>query len=111
MTTTALGALELTILLSAARLGDDAYGLAIRRDVSARMKRDYSVGAIYTTLERLEQKGFVGSRITAPLPTRGGRSRRSFKVTAAGNRAIQRAERAAMATWAGVGISINPQPV
>lgn len=104
------GALELTILLAVLRLGDDAYGLAVRRDVSARLRRDYSVGAVYTTLERLEAKGFVNSRTTAPTPTRGGRSRRQFKVTSAGHRAIREAERDAMAAWAGVGRSFNPEP-
>jgi len=98
-----LGALELTILLAVARLADDAYGLGIRRDVSSRAGRDYSVGAIYTTLERLEAKGFVTSRTTGPTPTRGGRSRRQFKITAAGARAIRQAERVATALWAGVG--------
>src|SRR5947208_1005306 len=92
MAANTIAALELTILLAVARLGDDAYGLAIRRDLAARTGRDYSVGAVYTTLERLETKGFVTSRTTAPTPTRGGRSRRQFRVTAAGNRAIRDAE-------------------
>src|SRR5688500_13779343 len=105
-----LGTLELTILLAVARLGNDAYGLAVRRDVSARTGRDYSVGAVYTTLERLETKGFVTSRSTAPLPTRGGRSRRQFRVTAAGQRAIRQAESVARSVWAGVGRSPNPEP-
>ena len=51
-----LGALELTVLLTVARLGEDAYGLAVRRDVSTRTRHDYSVGAVYTTLQRLEDK-------------------------------------------------------
>jgi PadR family transcriptional regulator, regulatory protein PadR len=109
MTSPTLGALELTILLAVTRLGDDAYGLAVRRDVSARTRRDYSVGAVYTTLERLESKGFVVSRKTEPVPTRGGRARRQFKVTGAGQRAIRNAERVAMSVWAGVGTSMNPE--
>lgn len=104
-----LGSLELTILLAVARLGDDAYGLAIRRDLAARTGRDYSVGAVYTTLERLEKKGFVSSRIAAPVAKRGGRSRRQFRVTAAGQRAIRRAERTARSVWAGVGGFLNPE--
>ncbi|MGH7552061.1 MAG: PadR family transcriptional regulator [Longimicrobiales bacterium] len=109
MTPPTLGALELTILLAVARLGDQAYGLAIRRDLAARTGRDYSVGAVYTTLERLEAKGFVSSRVTEPLAKRGGRSRRQFKVTAAGQRAIRRAESIARNIWAGVGSSLNPE--
>ena len=109
MTAPRLGALELTILLAVARLGDDAYGLAIRRDISTRTGRDYSVGAVYTTLERLEAKGLVTSRTTSPTPVRGGRSRRHFKTTAAGNRAIRQAERVAKSVWAGIGSTLNPE--
>lgn len=109
MTPPPLGALELTIILAVVRLGDDAYGLAIRRDISARTGHDYSVGAVYTTLERLAEKGFVSSRNTEPVPTRGGRSRRQFKITAAGQRAIRDAERVAASVWADVGFSPNPE--
>lgn len=99
--------MELTVLLAVARLGDDAYGLAVRRDVSARTRRDYSIGAIYTTLQRLEDKGFLRSRATDPLPVRGGRSRRQFKLTANGTRAMREAERAAASVWAGIPSTIR----
>jgi PadR family transcriptional regulator, regulatory protein PadR len=102
MTKSTLGSLELMVLLSVARLDDEAYGLMVRRDVSARAKHDYSVGAVYTTLQRLEAKGLLSSRTTDPLPVRGGRSRTHFKVTAAGHRALRQAERAAESVWAGV---------
>lgn len=105
-----LGPLELVVLLAVARLGDDAYGLAIRRDLAARTGRDHSVGAIYTTLARLETKGFVTSRMTAPLPVRGGRPRREFQLTAPGQRALRAAERLAASVWAGVGTNFNPEP-
>jgi PadR family transcriptional regulator len=104
-----LGPLELTVLLAVARLGDDAHGLAIRRDISARTKHDYSVGAVYTTLQRLEAKGLVSSRATDPLPVRGGRSRREFKLTASGRRALRAAERVATSVWAGVGLTPQPE--
>src|SRR3954471_7000519 len=109
MTQSPIGALELTILLAVARAGDDAFGLTIRRDVSERLRRDYSVGAVYTTLERLEAKGLVTSRRTEPTPTRGGRSRRQFKVSAAGRRAIRQAEAVTRSVWDGLG-SMNPKP-
>jgi PadR family transcriptional regulator, regulatory protein PadR len=103
--------LELTVLLAVARLGDDAYGLSVRRDVSAQLEHDYSVGAIYTTLERLTEKGLVTARIAEPTPTRGGRSRRHFRVTAAGGRAIQHAHRRAASAWTGVlDPFTNPEP-
>jgi PadR family transcriptional regulator PadR len=105
----ALGNLELTVLLAVARLGDEAYGLAIRRDVSARTRRDYSVGAVYTTLQRLEDKGLVTSHSTEPLPVRGGRSRRQYTLTAAGRRTLREAERVAASVWAGVGSTPRPK--
>ncbi len=108
MTTPSVGRLELAALLAVARLADDAYGLAIRRDLMARMGRDYSVGAVYTTLQRLEDKGLLKSRMGQPLPVRGGRSRRHFTLTGAGTRALRVAERNAAALWAGVG-TIRPE--
>src|SRR3954469_23396580 len=98
-----MGALELAVLLAVARLGDDAYGLAVRRDVSERTGHDYSVGAIYTTLERLTDKGLISSRRSEPTARRGGRARRQFTVTAGGRRAITRAERVTSSLWAGMG--------
>src|SRR5678815_40698 len=113
MTTATLGPLELTVLLAVARLGDNAHGLAIRGDVSARTNHDYSVGAIYTTLQRLENKGFVSSWMTDPLPVRGGRSRRQFKISAPGQRALRDAQRMTASVWAGVRgttTPIRPEP-
>ncbi len=107
--TTSLGKLELSALLAVSRLGEDAYGLAIRHDLSERARRDYSVGAIYTTLQRLEDKGLVRSHATEPLPVRGGRSRRLFKLTGAGARAIRDADRQSVAMWAGVGHRARPE--
>jgi DNA-binding PadR family transcriptional regulator len=98
-----LGTLELAALLAVARLGDEAYGLAVRADLAARLGRNYSVGAVYTTLQRLEDKGMLRSTASAPLPVRGGRSRRQFTLTGAGSRALRAAERQAAAIWADVG--------
>jgi PadR family transcriptional regulator PadR len=104
-----LGALELTTLLAVARLKDEAYGLAIRRDLAARTGRDYSVGALYTTLQRLEDKGLLTSRHSEPLPVRGGRSRRHFTLTGAGARALREAERHAASIWSGIGKPLRPR--
>jgi len=109
MPTATLGALELTTLLAVARLKDEAYGLAIRRDLGVRTGRDYSVGAVYTTLQRLEDKGLLASRYSEPLPVRGGRSRRHFKLTGAGARALREAERHATSIWAGIGKPLRPR--
>ncbi|MGZ8377130.1 MAG: PadR family transcriptional regulator [Gemmatirosa sp.] len=105
-----IGSLELAALLAVARLADDAYGLAVRRDLAERTGRDHSVGAVYTTLQRLEDKGLLTSRAGAPLPVRGGRSRRHFTLTGAGARAIREAERHAVSIWAGVGGIVRPEP-
>lgn len=104
-----LGPLELTILLAVARLADDAHGLAVRRDVSARMRHDYSVGAVYTTLQRLEDKGLLSSFKSEPLPVRGGRARRHYLLTSAGRRAIRDAERRTASLWAGIGKTLRPE--
>lgn len=110
MSTTTLGTLELAALLAVSRLGDEAYGLAVRDDLSERADRDYSVGAIYTTLQRLEDKGLLASRASEPLPVRGGRSRRLFQITGAGARAIRDAERQTASMWSGVATRIRPRP-
>lgn len=110
MTPATLGRLELAALLAVARLGDDAYGSAVRRDLVARTGRDYSVGAVYTTLQRLEDKGLLVSRTSAPLPVRGGRSRRLFALTGAGAEALQAAGRHAASIWEGVGTTVRPEP-
>ena len=102
MSPATLGPLELVVMLAVVRLGDEAHGLMIRRDVSARAEHDYSVGAVYTTLQRLEAKGFLASRKTDPLPIRGGRSRRQFKVTADGHRALSEAQRVTESVWMGL---------
>jgi DNA-binding PadR family transcriptional regulator len=101
-----LGSLELATLLTVARLGDEAYGLAVRHDLADRTGREYSVGAVYTTLQRLQEKRLLTSHASEPLPVRGGRSRRQFRLTAAGRRAIRDAEREAASLWAGV----RPKP-
>ena len=110
MANASLGTLELAALIAVARLGDEAYGVAVRRDLEARTGREYSVGAIYTTLQRLEDKGLLASRASAPLPVRGGRSRRLFTLTSPGKRAIRDAERHAASLWAGIGTTLSPRP-
>jgi len=109
MSTPPLGTLELAVLLAVARLRDEAYGLAVRRDLAARIGREYSVGALYTTLQRLEDKGLLTSHLGEPLPVRGGRSRRHFTVSGAGARALREAERHAASIWAGVSTALRPR--
>jgi DNA-binding PadR family transcriptional regulator len=100
MTVPSLGDFELSVLATIARLGDGAYGLRIRKEVSALRRHDYSVGAVYTALQRLEEKRVIASQTTAPLPVRGGRSRREYHVTATGKRALRDAKQLAARLWA-----------
>ncbi len=109
MSRSSTGALELAVLLSVVRLQANAYGLAIRRDLSARLGRDYAVGAIYTTLKRLQEKGLLVSHNGDPLPVRGGRSRRHYAITSAGARAIRDARAQATSIWSGIGITPRPE--
>ncbi|WP_407343578.1 PadR family transcriptional regulator [Pengzhenrongella phosphoraccumulans] len=95
------GALEVDVLLAVGRHDDEAYGLLVLDEVSEARGRQYSVGAIYTTLSRLEAKGLLSSRTTEPLAMRGGRSRRQYRLTAAA-RTVLDAERArTMQRWTG----------
>jgi DNA-binding PadR family transcriptional regulator len=84
----ALGDFEQIVLLALVRLGPDAYGATIRREIEARTGRELAVNAVYITLDRLENKGFVKSRIGDPTPQRGGRRRKHFALLPAGHRAI-----------------------
>jgi DNA-binding PadR family transcriptional regulator len=89
-----LGEFEQIVLLAVLRLDDAAYGVTIRAEIAARTGRETSPGALYTTLDRLEDKGFVASRLGEPTAERGGRAKRYYTVTAKGVRAIVRAQRA-----------------
>jgi PadR family transcriptional regulator PadR len=80
---------ELYILLAIGHLGDGAYGGSIRREIEARSGRHVWIGPLYTTLTRLGEQGLVGARLGDPLPVRGGRARRYYRLTAAGTRALR----------------------
>jgi PadR family transcriptional regulator PadR len=89
-----LGDFEQLVLLALVRLGPEAYGATIRREIEARTGRDLAISAVYITLDRLEVKGLVRSRVGEPTPQRGGRRRKHFVVLPAGRRAIAYACRA-----------------
>src|SRR5688500_12516168 len=89
-----LGEFEQLILLAILRLGDGAYGVTIRAELSDRAARTITPGALYTTLERLEVKGLITSRMGDPTPQRGGRAKRYVTVTAPGMQALTRAVQA-----------------
>ena len=84
-----LGSLEHIVLLAVMRLGEDAYGITVRREIESATRRDLSIGAVYATLVRLESKGFVKSYAGEPTAERGGRAKRYFRVTADGKGALR----------------------
>ena len=89
-----LGDFEQLVLLGVMRLGEDAYGAAIRQEIHARSGRDVSINAVYTTLDRLEGKGFLRSWAGEPTPQRGGRRRKFYAPTVSGVTALKQAYRA-----------------
>ncbi len=82
-----IGEFEYMVLTAAIHLDEDAYGAAIRREIEAATERRCSIGALYTTLDRLETKGFVKTWMGDSTPQRGGRAKRMVHVTAKGSRA------------------------
>ncbi len=98
-----LGTFEQMVLLAVVGLGEDAYGRAVFREVEQGFSesRTVSAGAMYTTLDRLEGKGLVTSRLEDGTPERAGRARRFYRVTAAGASALSETRRALQAMWKG----------
>jgi PadR family transcriptional regulator PadR len=84
-----LGPLEQLVLLALMRLKDDAYGMTIRREIEERTGRNVSIGALYTTLDRLEAKGYVSSFQGQPTAARGGRAKKHFRLEAKGVEALR----------------------
>lgn len=98
-----LAELELLLLLAILQLGDEPYGVPIVQEIRRRTGRSVSRAAVYVTLQRLEERGLVFSWIGEPLPERGGKARRYYRVEPAG-RAIVRATRDALESmWQGLG--------
>ena len=88
------GEFEQVVLLAILRLGPGAYGVAIRAEIAKCTGRNVAPGALYTTLDRLEDKGCLASRMGDPTPERGGRSKRYYRVTASGVKAVTEAQQA-----------------
>jgi PadR family transcriptional regulator PadR len=89
-----LGEFEQLVLLALARLGDEAYGVTVQREIAQRTRRETTFGTVYSTLARLEAKGFVTSAVGEPTPERGGRGKKHFRISATGRRELQRSLRA-----------------
>lgn len=96
-----LGTFEQAVLLALVHLGKDAYGRAILQDVQTRLQRDVAAGAVYATLDRLEGKALVSSRLGSGTPVRGGRARRYYVIESAGVRALNESKAAVEGIWQG----------
>jgi len=97
-----LGTFEQAVLLALVRLGDGAYGRAVFKDVQQRLQREIAAGAVHATLERLESKGLVTSRLGPGSEIRGGRARRYYRLSPAGMRALTDAREAVEGLWRGI---------
>lgn len=101
-----LGSFEEQVMVAVLRTGDEAYGMTVRREIEAVTGRSVAIGSVYITLDRLEAKGFLGSRRTG-AGTDGG-SRRVFTVTREGARALAETRAVRERLWAGV--TLKPRP-
>ena len=84
-----LGEFEYLLITAASRLGDNSYGAAIREEIETSTKRKCSIGALYTTIERLEGKGLITTWMGEATAERGGRAKRMVRVTSKGARAAK----------------------
>ncbi len=96
------GEFEQAVLIAVLRLKGSGYGVSIRRELCLRLDRDISFGAVYATLERLEGKGYLSSRLGEATPERGGKAKRLYRIEAPGQRALEAARSRAATMWSGI---------
>ena len=94
-----LGEFELMILLTILRLGEEAYGVPLTRELAVMRGREIAVGSVYAALDRLELKALVSSTLGEATPERGGRAKRYFRVTQQGLRAIHETRNVLSKLW------------
>lgn len=98
-TRNSLGEFEEIVMLTIGVLGENAYSLAIKEEIESRLKRSVSMGALHTGLYRLEQKGYLRSKLGKPTKVRGGKPKRFFVVTSGGQRALKKAMEGRQQLW------------
>jgi PadR family transcriptional regulator PadR len=96
--------LEVLALAALLRLGEEAYGIAIKEDIAARTGRDVSIGSLYKALQRLEDRGLVDAWIGEPTSVRGGRAKKHFRVLPAGREALEASLRSLQNMVDGLGL-------
>ena len=97
-----LGEFEQIVLLAVLRLGNNAYGVTIWEEIEKRTRRPVMIGAVYATLDRLEAKSLISSKVGDPTPERGGRAKRFFKISKQGSAALARSREILASMWAGL---------
>ena len=97
-----LGEFEFVVILALIRLGHDAYGLEVSREIERRCGRGVSVGSLYATLERLQAHDLVSSALGEATPERGGRAKRYFQVTPGGLAKVRESQRVLCTMWDGL---------
>jgi PadR family transcriptional regulator PadR len=97
-----LGSLELMVMLALIRLGENAYGVPISREIEESSGREVALGSVYATLERLEEKSLVSSELGEPTAERGGRAKKYFRVTPKGLREVRQTQAVLKKLWRGL---------
>jgi len=97
-----LGEFEQMVMAAVLRLGDAAYGAAIVKEIEEQTGREVSGGSLYVTLDRLEAKGLITSRMADRSPRRGGRPKRFVRVTPTGLAAVRTGREAMLNLWRGI---------
>ena len=103
-----LGEFEQVVLLAVARLDNEGYGVTIRREIEDRAGREVTIGAVYATLSRLEEKGHASSWEGEAEARRGGRARRHYRIEPSGARALAAARGMMDQMWDGVDLDREP---
>jgi len=97
-----LGEFELVVMLTVIRLGEDAYGVPITREIEQQIGRSVTFATVYATLDRLKKKGLVRSFLGEATPERGGRAKRYFSVTSTGLQIVKETKQRLTRLWRGL---------
>lgn len=103
-----LGEFEELVLLTVATLGDNAYGVSIQQDIQERCNRNISIGALHSTISRLEEKGLLKSWLGGATQERGGRSKRYFDITNSGKSALTETKTLRDELWGLSKVKLSP---
>lgn len=102
-----IGEFEELVLLTIANLAQEAYGVSILNDITSRANRKLSIGALHSTLTRLEEKGYITSHLGEPSQKRGGRRKRYFQLTDSAKVELTNMKSLRDELWAGANLKIS----